>query len=222
MIWTRNYVSETQGYESQNIFLLHNPWIEDQFSNMRGAWIIFCFTLHNLYSWKTTNSFPRASRSPEFNLPVSCCVYLHPHNLRHTLQKEPLTFVFWADVPQSNIEPIITKNPSFSGWKLSFEGKKWRKFVPSYINVRYTVKKITWIWTSVLLVITDTGNRDQVFLATSLGLFSNFPGSLPITSCVETYETCQVEVWWLLLLAEIFRRQNVEVWFCLGNFIVWS
>lgn len=29
--------------------------------------------------------------------------------------------------------------------------KKWRKFVPSYINVRYTVKKITWIWTSVLL-----------------------------------------------------------------------
>ena len=134
--------SETQGYESHNIFLLHNPWIEDQFSNMRGAWIIFCFTLHNLYSWKTTNSFPRASRSPEFNLPVSCCVYLHPHNLRHTLQKEPLTFVFWADVPQSNIEPIITKNPSFSGWKLSFEGKKWRKFVPSYINVRYTVKKL--------------------------------------------------------------------------------
>ena len=124
MIWTRNYVSETQGYESQNIFLLHNPWTEDQFSYMRGAWIIFCFTLHNLYSWKTTNSFPRASRSPEFNLPVSCCVYLHPHNLRHTLQKEPLTFVFWADVPQSNVEPIITKNPSFSGWKLSFEGKK--------------------------------------------------------------------------------------------------
>ena len=124
MIWTRNYVSETQGYESQNIFLLHNPWIEDQFSYMRGAWIIFCFTLHNLYSWKTTNSFPRASRSPEFNLPVSCRVYLHPHNLRHTLQKEPLTFVFWADVPQSNVEPIITKNPSFSGWKLSFEGKK--------------------------------------------------------------------------------------------------
>ena len=37
MIWTRNYVSETQGYESQNIFLLHNPWIEDQFSYMRGA-----------------------------------------------------------------------------------------------------------------------------------------------------------------------------------------
>ena len=91
---------------------------------MRGAWIIFCFTLHNLYSWKTTNYFPWASRSPEFKLPVSCRVYLHPHNLRHTLQKEPLTFVFWADVPQSNIEPIITKNPSFSGWKLSFEGKK--------------------------------------------------------------------------------------------------
>ena len=91
---------------------------------MRGAWIIFCFTLHNLYSWKTTNSFPRASHSPESNLPVSCRVYLHPHNLRHTLQKEPLTFVFWANIPQSNIEPIITKNPSFSGWKLSFEGKK--------------------------------------------------------------------------------------------------
>ena len=28
--------------------------------------------------------------------------------------------------------------------------KTWRKFVPSYINVRSTVKKITWIWTSVL------------------------------------------------------------------------
>ena len=129
--WSEHVTTfQRQSYESQNIFLLHNTWIEDQFSNMRGAWIIFCFTLHNLYSWKTTNSFPRASRSPEFNLPVSCCVYLHPHNLRHTLQKEPLTFVFWADVPQSNIEPIITKNPSFSGWKLSFEEKKLRKFVP--------------------------------------------------------------------------------------------
>ena len=30
-------------------------------------------------------------------------------------------------------------------------------------------------------------------------------------SCVETYETCQVELWWLLLLADNFRRQNVEV-----------
>ena len=37
MIWTRNYVSETQCYESQNIFLLYNPLIEDQFSNIRGA-----------------------------------------------------------------------------------------------------------------------------------------------------------------------------------------
>ena len=43
-------------------------------------------------------------------------------------------------------------------------------------------------------LITDTGNRDQVFLATPLGLFSNLP-----------------ELWWLLLLADIFRRQNVEV-----------
>ena len=34
-------------------------------------------------------------------------------------------------------------------------------------------------------LITDTGNRDQVFLATSLGLFSNLPGPLPITSCVK-------------------------------------
>ena len=29
------------------------------------------------------------------------------------------------------------------------------------------------------------GNRDQVFLATPLGLFSNLPGLLPITSCVK-------------------------------------
>ena len=36
------------------------------------------------------------------------------------------------------MEPVITKNPSFSGWKLSFEEKKWRKFGPSYINVRYS------------------------------------------------------------------------------------
>ena len=71
---------------------------------------------------------------------------------------------------------------------------------------------------------TDTGNRDQVFLATPLGLFSNLP--LPITSCVKTYETYETELWWLLLLADIFRRQNVEVSkcdrFCPGNFIVWS
>ena len=61
-------------------------------------------------------------------------------------------------------------------------------------------------------LITDTGNHVQVFLATPLGLFSNFPGPLPITSCVKTYETCEVELWWLLLLADIFRRQNVEFW----------
>ena len=34
-------------------------------------------------------------------------------------------------------------------------------------------------------LITDTGNHDQVFLATPLGLFSNFPGPLPITSARE-------------------------------------
>ena len=59
-------------------------------------------------------------------------------------------------------------------------------------------------------LITDTGNRDQVFLATPLGLFSNLPGPLPITSCVKTYETCEVELWWLMLLADIFCRQNVK------------
>ena len=37
-------------------------------------------------------------------------------------------------------------------------------------------------------LITDTGNLDQVFLATPLGLFPNFPGPLPVTSCVKTYE----------------------------------
>ena len=94
-------------------------------------------------------------------------------------------------------------------------------------------------------LITDTGNRDQVFLATPLGLFSNFPGPLRITSCVKTYETCEVEFWRLLLLADIYRPQTCEVefWrlllladiyrpqtvevsicdrFCSGNFIVWS
>ena len=60
-------------------------------------------------------------------------------------------------------------------------------------------------------IITDTGNRDQVFLATPLGLFSNLPRPLSISSCVETYKTCEVELWWLLLLADNFRRQNVEV-----------
>ena len=46
------------------------------------------------------------------------------------------------------------------------------------------------------------------------------------TSCVKTYETYEMELWWLLLFADIFRRQNVEVSkcvrFCPGNFIVWS
>ena len=60
-------------------------------------------------------------------------------------------------------------------------------------------------------LITDTGNRDQVFLATPLGLFSNLPKPLSISSCVKTYETCEVEPWWLLLLSDNNRRQNVEV-----------
>ena len=60
-------------------------------------------------------------------------------------------------------------------------------------------------------IISDTGNRDQVFLATPLGLFSNLPKPLSISSCVKTYEICEVELWWLLLLADNFRRQNVEV-----------
>ena len=71
-------------------------------------------------------------------------------------------------------------------------------------------------------LITDTGNRDQVFLATPLGLFSNLPWPLRITSCVKTYETCEAELWWLLFLADIYRSQNVEVSkcdrFCSGKF----
>ena len=55
----------------------------------------------------------------------------------------------------------------------------------------------------------NKGNCDQVFLATPLGLLSNLPGPLSITSSIKTYETCEVELWWLLLLADIFRRQNV-------------
>jgi len=53
-----------------------------------------------------------------------------------------------------------------------------------------------------------------------------FARGADITSCIKTYETYEMELWWLLLLADIFRRQNVEVSkcdrFCLGNFIVWS
>ena len=60
-------------------------------------------------------------------------------------------------------------------------------------------------------IITDAGNRVQVFHATPLGLFSNLPKPLSISSCVKTYETCEVELWWLLLLTDNFRRQNVEV-----------
>ena len=75
-------------------------------------------------------------------------------------------------------------------------------------------------------LITHTGNGDEVFLATPVRLFSNLSGPLPITSCLEIYETCQVEVRWLLLLADIFRRKKVEVSkcdrFCPENFIVWS
>ena len=67
-------------------------------------------------------------------------------------------------------------------------------------------------------LITDTGNRDQVFLATPLGLFSNLPKPLSISSCVKTYETCEVELCWLLLLADNFRRQNVEVQCLRGSF----
>ena len=60
-------------------------------------------------------------------------------------------------------------------------------------------------------LITETGNRDQAFLATPLGLFSNLLKPLSISSCIKTYETCEVELWWLLLHAHNFRRQNVEV-----------
>ena len=81
-------------------------------------------------------------------------------------------------------------------------------------------------------LITDTGNRDQVFLAPGPGdsprssLFCKLPWPLPITSCVKTYETYEMELWWLLMLADIFRRQNIEVnkcdQFCPRHFIVWS
>ena len=57
-------------------------------------------------------------------------------------------------------------------------------------------------------IITDTGNRDQVFLATPLGLFSNLPKPLSISSCVKTYETCEGELWWLLLLTDYFRSRG--------------
>ena len=37
IIWTCIYVSATSCYESKNIFIVHSPWIEDQFSDTRGA-----------------------------------------------------------------------------------------------------------------------------------------------------------------------------------------
>ena len=59
-----------------------------------------------------------------------------------------------------------------------------------------------------------------------IGLFCILPEPLPITSCVKTYETYEMELGWLLLLADIFRRQNIEVnkcdRFCPRNFIAWS
>ena len=60
-------------------------------------------------------------------------------------------------------------------------------------------------------LFTDTGNGDQVFLATPLDLFCNLAGPMPITSCVKTYETYVMELWWLLLLADYVRRQNIRV-----------
>ena len=53
-----------------------------------------------------------------------------------------------------------------------------------------------------------------------------FARAAAITSSVKTHETYEIELWWLLLLADIFRQQNVGVSkcdrFCPGNFIVWS
>ena len=60
-------------------------------------------------------------------------------------------------------------------------------------------------------LFTNTGNGDQVFLVTPLDLFCNLPASLPITSCIKTYETYLMELWWLLLLADFVHRQNIEV-----------
>ena len=53
-------------------------------------------------------------------------------------------------------------------------------------------------------LITDTGNHD------SPRFVFHFSRAAANTSCVKTYVTCEVELWWLLLLADIFRRQNVE------------
>ena len=60
-------------------------------------------------------------------------------------------------------------------------------------------------------LFTNTGNGDQVFLVTPLDLFCNLPASLPITSCIKTYESYLMELWWLLLLADYVRQQNIEV-----------
>ena len=76
----------------------------------------------------------------------------------------------------------------------------------------------------------DTGNRGHYYLfekpRDSLRFVLRFARAAAITSCVKTYETYEMELWWLLLLADIFRWQNVEVskcdQFCPGNFIVWS
>ena len=114
-------------------FFLCNPWIEDQFSNRRGAYIIFCFTSHNLCPWKTTHSFPRANRSPKFNSPLFFAAF---------------TFIAITYVTR------YKKNRWHSCSEPTYHGQISSQLSPkiqSYINARYTVKKITWIWTSVLL-----------------------------------------------------------------------
>ena len=63
--------------------------------------------------------------------------------------------------------------------------------------------------------INNTGNRGQVCFPICPGRYQSHP-------CIKAYETCEVELWCVLLPANIFRRQNVKVRFCLGNFNVSS
>ena len=51
-------------------------------------------------------------------------------------------------------------------------------------------------------------------------LVSNLHGPLPITSCVKTYETCEVELWRLLLLADVSvgkTQKSVSAWKILSS-----
>ena len=110
-------------YESQNIFPLHNPSMEDLFSYLRGAWITFYFTSHNLCPLKAANFIPWTSHNPDL-LPCLLSSFSEP--------------TYHGQI-SSRLSP---KTLRFLDENCHWRNKTWLKFVPSYINVRSTVRKL--------------------------------------------------------------------------------